>query len=139
VSAAFVVDASLAMTWCFQDESTPESSAILTRLSTEPAAVPALWFLEIANVLSITERKRRITPTKTAEFIELIGELDLEIDNEMHGRAFDHLLRLSRTHGITVYDAVYLELALRLRVPLATLDTELRTAAKAEGLQLLGK
>ncbi len=126
------------MAWCFQDEATPVTERLLDRMGTEAAAVPDWWHLEIANALVLAERKNRISPAQVAEFISLIERFDLDVDHEGPGRAFSHLLPLCRAHGLTSYDAVYLELALRLRLPLCSLDRGLCAAARAVGVEVLG-
>jgi predicted nucleic acid-binding protein len=138
VSAAFVVDCSIAMAWLFNDEATPKTAALLNRLATETALVPAWWFIEITNVLAMAERKGRITPTQSDAFIADLGKLGIERDDEAPDRAFTHLLALCRTRRLTSYDAIYLDLAVRRNVPLATLDDELRKAANKVGVRLLG-
>ena len=139
MSAAFIIDSSITMAWCFADETTPGSSRVLDRLEDETALVPAHWFLEVTNVLAMAEKRKRMTAAKSAEFLSLLGTLDIEVDDEAAGRAFDHLLPLCRSHGLTSYDAAYLELAIRRRLPLASLDDELRKGARALGVELLGK
>jgi predicted nucleic acid-binding protein len=138
MSPAFVVDCSIAMAWLFHDEATPKTTALLNRLAIETALVPAWWFIEITNVLAMAERKGRITPIQTDAFIADLGKLGLERDDEAPNRAFTTLLPLCRTHRLTSYDAIYLELAIRHRLPLATLDDDLRKAAKKLGVGLLG-
>jgi len=138
MSAAFVVDCSIAMAWLFHDEATPKTTALLNRLTTETALVPAWWFIEIANVLAMTERKVRITARESDAFIADLSKLGVERDNEAPDRAFTHLLGLCRTHRLTSYDAMYLDLAARRSLPLATLDEDLRKAAKKVGITLLG-
>ena len=138
MSAAFVVDCSIAMAWLFRDEATSKTAALLSRLATETALVPAWWFIEITNVLAIAERKGRITPTQSDAFIEDLSKLGIERDNEAPDRAFTHLLVLCRRHRLTSYDAIYLELAIRRSLPLATLDDDLRKTAKKLGVDLLG-
>jgi predicted nucleic acid-binding protein len=135
----FVVDCSVALTWCFVEEATPATDNLLDRMENEAAAVPTWWFLELANVLVLAERKGRIKPQKTAEFITMIEGLPLERDDEGAGFTFTQLLPLCRTHELTSYDALYLDLALRRKLPLATLDEPLRKAAKKIGVELLGK
>jgi len=135
---SFVVDSSVALAWCFRDEATPATRALLQRMGGETALVPAWWFLELTNVIALAERKRRITLEKVAEFIALIQGFDLEIDEEGARRAFTHLLPFCRTYQLTSYDALYLDLALRRQVPLATLDEPLRKAAEKLGVKLLG-
>jgi predicted nucleic acid-binding protein len=90
-------------------------------------------------VLALAERKGRITPAHSAEFIADLSIFDIEVDTESVDRAFDHLLPLCRQYQLTSYDAVYLDLALRRHLPLATLDEALRIAGSKLGVQLLGK
>jgi len=138
MSAAFVVDCSLAMAWLFQDEATPKTTALLNRLVSETALVPAWWSIEITNLLSIAERKGRITVRQSDAFIADLSKLGIEWDNEAPDRAFTHLLPLCRTHRLTSYDSIYLDLAMRRSLPLATLDEDLRKAARKVGVDLLG-
>jgi len=137
MSAAFVVDCSVAMAWLFHDEATPKTAALLNRLATETVLVPGWWFIEITNVLAMTERRGRITPTQSDAFIADLGKLGIERDDEAPDRAFTHLLALCRTHRLTSYDAVYLDLAVRRNLPLATLDGDLRKSARKLGIRLL--
>ena len=139
MSAAFVVDCSVAMTWLFRDEATPKTAELLDRLATETALAPAWWFIEIANVISLAERKGRISPAQSSAFITDLGMLDIESDEQGSGRAFEHLLPLCRKHRLTSYDALYLDLAARRDLPLATLDDDLRNAARKAGVPVLGK
>lgn len=133
----FVLDVSVAMAWCFADEATPQAQAILERLDSASAAVPSLWHLEVANVLTLAERKKRITAARVAEFVALLDELPIHVDTETHKHALGGVLSLARTQRLTAYDAAYLELAQRLGVPLATKDVVLRAAAKKIGVALL--
>src|SRR5205823_866502 len=119
------------------DEETPTSRKVQNRLENEAALVPAHWYLEVANVLAMAEKRKRITPTKSDEFLALLAALDIEVDSEWTARTFGHVLPLARTHGLTSYDAAYLDLALRRRLPLASLDDELCAAAKRLGIQIL--
>ena len=138
MSAAFVLDCSIAMAWLFADEATTKTAALLRRLGTETALVPAWWFIEVTNVLALAERKGRIAPAQSDAFIADLGKLGIERDDEAPNRAFTNLLALCRTHRLTCYDAMYLELALRRDLPLATLDDDLRKTAKLLGLRVLG-
>jgi predicted nucleic acid-binding protein len=138
MSAAFVVDCSLAMAWLFRDEAKPKTAALLHRLATETALVPALWFIEITNVLAMAERRGRVTPAQSDAFIADLSKLGIERDDAAPDRAFTYLLALCRTHRLTSYDAIYLDLAIRRSLPLATLDSALRKTAKALGVALLG-
>jgi predicted nucleic acid-binding protein len=139
MSAALIVDCSLAATWLFQDEATPQTTKLLRRLDSEATLVPALWFLELTNVLALAERHGRVTPAQSAQFILELSKLDIEVDAESPERGFDRLLPLCRTYRLTSCDAVYLELAMRRGLPLATLDEPLRKAAKKAGVKLLGR
>ena len=138
MTAAFVVDCSVAMAWLFNDEATPKTEALLTRLAAETALVPAWWFIEITNVLAMAERKGRITPAQSDAFIADLGKLGIERDDDAPHRAFTYLLALCRKHQLTSYDAIYLDLAVRHNLPLATLDEDLRKTAKKLGVRLLG-
>ena len=96
------------------------------------------WYLEVANVLAVAERCRRITPADTAEFIDLLETLMIDLDNETAPRAFNRILDLARSQRLTTYDAAYLELSMRLGVPLATKDGALSAAATRLGVTVLG-
>ena len=98
MSAAFVVDCSIAMAWLFHDEATTKTTALLNRMVTETALVPAWWFIEITNVLAMAERKGRITPTQSDAFIADLSKLGIERDDAAPDRAFTHLLTLCRAH-----------------------------------------
>jgi predicted nucleic acid-binding protein len=139
VSAAFVLDCSVTMSWCFGDEATAAAFALLDRLGSETAVVPSHWFLEVANVLTVAEKRKRMTAPATAEFLKLLGALDIEIDNATADNVFPHVLPLCRKYSLASYDAAYLELALRRQLPLASLDNELRAGAKRAGIKVLGK
>ena len=139
MSAAFIIDCSMTMAWCFADEATPKTSQVLERLDKESVLVPSLWFFEVTNVLAMAEKRKRITAEQSDQFLSLLTALEIEVDEQASGRAFAHLLALCRSHGLTSYDAVYLDLAMRRRLPLASLDAQLRRAAKAIGVKLLGK
>jgi predicted nucleic acid-binding protein len=136
--ASLVIDCSITMPWCFADEATPMTDAVQNRLAIESAIVPAIWPFEVANVLTIAERRKRISVGESSRFLQLLGTLLIEVDTESSSRSFAHLLPLSRAHGLTVYDAAYLDLAHRCSLPLATLDTALIKAAKRVGVTVLG-
>lgn len=131
----FVVDTSVTVAWCFEDESTPATEAILDRLATENALVPALWALEVSNVLLVAERRRRITEAQAVRFIALLRELPIDVD--VAPPDLTAILATGCRHNLTAYDAAYLILAEREGLPLATLDRGLREAARAAGVPLL--
>ncbi len=126
---SFVLDASVAVAWCFDDESTPAAWRLLDRLATSPGYVPALWALEIGNILLGAEKHRRITQARSVEFLGILDELDIRVDPDLPGRAFRDVLPIARERRLTTYDASYLELAMRRGLPLATKDKELARAA----------
>lgn len=130
----FVLDASVAACWAFADEDHPVAAQALDRIRADTAIVPALWQFELRNTLIVNERRGRLQSTDTDAFLADIAQLGIAIDDAPEDGA---LLRLARQHRLTVYDAAYLELALRLACPLATLDAGLRDAAKAAGAMLL--
>lgn len=128
-----VIDASVALAWCFEDETTAATSEVLRRLADEAAAVPTTWRVEVANVLAMAERRRRITPAESAQFIAKLEGLAIIVDEETSPRAFTRILDLAREERLTAYDAAYLELAMRLGVPLASKDRDLCEAAERVG------
>jgi predicted nucleic acid-binding protein len=138
----FILDASLTLSWCFPDEKTPYSAAILTMLEADAEAiVPALWPLEIANALVVAERGKRITYDQTQEFLADILHLEIRLEPITSSLAFSHrfhdIYALARKHSLTAYDAAYLELAIRRGIPLASLDGALNKAALASGVNLV--
>jgi predicted nucleic acid-binding protein len=133
-----VIDASSVLAWCFEDESGAEADALIAKVAADGAAVPSLWSLEIANGLVMSERRGRIKPAETASFVAMIEELPIVADQATGARALHETMSLAREHGLTAYDAAYLELAMRLGLPLATDDRSLRGAAERTGVALLG-
>jgi predicted nucleic acid-binding protein len=131
-----VIDASLALTWFFEDEATPETDRLLDRVRHEGAVVPALWRLELGNVLLQAERRGRISTANVEQRLTLIARLPISVDPETVSRAWRDTLAVARTERLTVYDAAYLELATRRRVPLFTLDKELAAAARRRGAEV---
>ncbi len=135
--SGFVLDASTALAWCFQDEATPERLAVLQRLGPGHAQVPAIWPLEVANVLAGAERRKRIDAAGIGEFLALIETLDIRVDGETGRRALREILGLARREGLTSYDAAYLDLAMRESLPLATGDRALAEAAQRCGVMVI--
>ena len=132
-----VLDASVALSWCFKNEATADGDRVLERLAAEAASVPTIWHLEIANVLALGERRGRITPARSSEFIALLETLAIFIDEETPSRALGRVLDLARAERLTAYDAAYLELAMRLGIPLASKDADLCNAAERLGVSVL--
>ncbi len=125
-----VLDSSVALTWCFADEASPATDALLDDITANGALVPGLWFLELGNVLLAAERRRRITAADAAARLDLISTLPIYIDQQSIGRAWTEILHLARAQKLTTYDATYLDLALRRHLPLATKDRALAEAAR---------
>lgn len=128
----FVVDASVTMAWCFEDEVTPATDAVLERLIEEEAIVPALWRLEVANVLLVAERRGRMTEAQATRFLDLLERLPIRVDPASPEVAA--LLGVGRRHALSAYDAAYLALAERMSVPIATLDQRLLAASRRAGV-----
>lgn len=139
MTPSFVIDCSITMAWLFSDERTDETAQIQDRLIAESALVPEHWFLEVANVLVMAEKRNRLSIADSTQFVQLLRSLEIEADHEFATSAFDVLIPVCRSHGLTSYDAAYLELAQRRQLPLATLDKELRRAAMSVGVKLLGQ
>ena len=133
----FVLDCSVAMAWCFEDETTPLGDAALDALSAGEALVPAIWPLEVANVVLVGERRGRLAEADTTRFVALLGALPITVDVETPQRALKEVLTLARERGLSSYDAAYLELAMREGLALATLDAGLKRAAKRLGVSLI--
>jgi predicted nucleic acid-binding protein len=131
----FIVDSSVAVCWLMPDERHAAAQAAYARIARDSAVIPVLWWYELRNVLIVNERRRRFGPGKTALALRLLRALPIAIDAEEDE---DALMEIARRHRLTVYDATYLELALRRGLPLATLDTALATAARAEAVELVG-
>ncbi|MCL2298390.1 MAG: type II toxin-antitoxin system VapC family toxin [Proteobacteria bacterium] len=134
----FVVDSSVALTWCFAEERTPETAALLERAEGSGAVVPSLWPLEVLNALLMAEKRKRIDKYKRYALIDALHALPITLDAETVTQAWVTTNRLAERYRLTLYDATYLELAQRLDLPLATLDADLRGAASALGVPLLG-
>ena len=133
----FVLDCSITMTWCFEDEATEFTDSLLDNLAQAIAKVPSIWSLEVANVLAISERRGRTNQAKITQFIQLLSGLPIIVDVKTGEKAFTDVLTIARTHRLTSYDAAYLELALREALPLATLDEGLKRVALNIGVATL--
>ena len=133
----FVLDCSVAVAWLFEDEARPETDALLDRAMESGALVPGLWRLEVGNVLTQAERRRRIDPSKVASYVDVLAELPIATDTETEERALREILALARQEHLTTYDAAYLEVAMRRGIPLATLDRALGRAARRVGVDTL--
>lgn len=133
----FVIDASVALAWQFTRESAQErvrADAVLDRLADESAAVPPLFHVEVLNGCLVAERRKRLAPSLAGAFLQHLAALDLAT-HPLPPLRVPTLLALAREHGLSAYDAAYLELALRLGAPLYTFDRALAAAARNAGLE----
>lgn len=134
--SAFVLDNSIVMAWSFADETNAYADAVLDSLTASRTIVPVLWPLEVANALLMGERRKRSTEAETIRWVGILNRLPIVIDDETNARAWSDTIALARGHKLSAYDAAYLELAIRRRLPLATLDAPLKAAATAIGVSL---
>ena len=133
--SGLVLDASCALAWCFEEEGGPDADALIDQVAAVGALVPALWPLEVANALVVAERRGRIGRDDSLAFIAMLEDLPIAVDGGTAARAFHETIALARDHALSSYDASYLELALRAKLPLATGDEALRRAAKRLGCE----
>jgi predicted nucleic acid-binding protein len=135
---SIVLDSSITVAWLYREQATKTIDEIFENLVQASAWVPALWHLEVANVLQIGIRRKRHTADFRDRVLSDLAELAIHVDVETQRQAWGATARLAERHRLTLYDAAYLELALRRSLPLATLDEDLRAAAVAERVPLLG-
>ncbi len=135
---AFVLDCSVTMAWVFSDEANESTDALRESLLKNSAVVPVLWPIEVGNVLLVATRRGRITEDDWPHIRDDLEALPIDVDTESCDRVLDTVLPIANEHGLSVYDAMYLELALRLGLPLATLDQKLIAAGKATGVEVKG-
>jgi predicted nucleic acid-binding protein len=135
----FVLDASVTLCWCFENQATKYTEAIFEMLAGgDEAVVPFIWPLEIANVLVTAERRKDLKAAQVTNFTEELTAWPIQVDTVGLDRAFQQILSAARFYRLSAYDAAYLELAIREGLPLATLDNDLRRAASAAGVKMAG-
>lgn len=127
----------MAIAWQFEDEATPAADEALARTVSDGAVVPTIWRLEVANTLRMALRRKRCDEAFVEAAIDRLEGLPIEDDDETSLHAWARTSALARDEGLTVYDATYLELALRRKLPLATGDKALIAAGKRRGLEVL--
>jgi predicted nucleic acid-binding protein len=132
----FVLDTSVSMAWCFTEELDEYAQAVLDALGNDQALVPQLWPLETANVLVLSERKRRLTEKESQRYLSFLSALPIIVDIHTSDRATASILSAARQSGLTAYDAAYLELALREAIPIATRDKAVLNACKKAGIKV---
>ena len=138
MSASFIVDASVGFAWVYQGQATPETDRLLNDVAAgATVVVPALWFLEMSNVLLVAQRRHRLTAGQRKAAMEKLTAMQLTVDEEGSRNAFGKTSELAEQYGLSFYDATYLELALRRSLPLASRDEALRNAARQCRLQAL--
>ena len=133
---AFVLDCSVTMAWVFPDEATEETGLLRDSLLAGRAVVPAIWPIEVGNVLRVATARSRIRPEDWARIRTNLEALPIEIDPVSASRVWGSVLELAHERRLSVYDAMYLELAVRMRLPLATLDGALAAAGSAVGAEV---
>lgn len=133
----FVLDCSVTMAWLFDDLDDPYAAAVRDRLRDDMALVPSIWPLEVGNALLVAERRKRVSKAESLRFVELLGQLPIDIGAMTALNILETLLPLARDTALSAYDASYLELAATHGVPLATLDKGLKRAARRVGVPLV--
>ena len=137
MNAQFILDCSVTMAWCFEEEACDYADRVLSSLAHVKALVPELWHLEVSHVLLMAERKQRIQEAQILRFSRLLESLSIDIDH--NPPSLTDLTLIARLHHLTSYDACYLHLALVRGLPLATLDKNLKNAAEKAGVPLLSQ
>ena len=130
----FVLDASVALVWCFETETDQFTDAVLDSLADRTAVVPTIWPLEIGNALVVAERRKLLDPASSMRFLNLLHQLPITIEQETPQRMFGEILLLAREQKLSTYDASYLDLAMRSGLPLASRDDALIQAATRCGV-----
>lgn len=136
---SFVLDSSVALTWCFEDQRTPATADLLDQVGQAGAVAPMLWPLEALNGLLVAERRGRLDADRRQLLASFLSALPIELDEETVGQVWTETARMAERFNLSSYDAAYLELARRRQLPLASLDQDLRRAAAASGIEVLGR
>jgi len=138
---SFVLDTSVTMRWFFGDgkpQGLAYAAKVLDAMKDADALVPVTWGLEVANVIARAEAKGLVTEARGGAFLEMLEGVDIEVDEASFAHSLSDTLQLARRYKLSAYDASYLELALRLGIPLATLDEDLQKAARKAGVKKFG-
>ncbi len=131
-----VIDASVALAWCFPDEARDYADGVLLGLEDRTVIVPAIWSAEITNALLVGERRKRIRQPEVRRFVELLKGLNILEDGQPFADTVSNILPLAREYDLSAYDAAYLDVAVRHGAPLATLDAALQKAGRAAGIRI---
>lgn len=133
----WVLDCSVALAWAFPDETSKRAERFLADLGQEAVLwVPALWWYELANALTMAHRRRRLSESESVQLVELYGSLPIQTDTHLNSDAVWRFQALAKEHSLSAYDAAYLELAQRKGIGLATLDKLLASAARKAGVEV---
>jgi predicted nucleic acid-binding protein len=136
LSGSFVIDSSIGFSWIYPAQASRSTESLLQQLDAGAnVVVPELWFLEIANGLLVLQRRKKLSAGERKEALNTLVALNLIVDDESGKRAFDSISELAEKHSLTVYDAAYLELAIRRNLPLASRDESLLRAARSAGVR----
>jgi predicted nucleic acid-binding protein len=134
---AFVLDSSVALAWVLPDESNADADAVFSRLTQERAVVPALWSVEVGNALLMASRRARIETTKVRDLLSVLYSLPIDAEDSPDRDVLLRSLSFAEKHSLTIYDATYLELAVRRKMPIATFDSRLKSACIAAEIAML--
>ena len=137
MAGSFVIDNSVVMAWCFEDETSDYADGVLDGLASATALVPTIWTLEVTNVLLVAERQKRLSRADSGRFVSLLRSLPIRIQGDTADRALGEVMTVARDTGLSSYDASYLELAMREGLHIATLDAAVRRAARKCRVPLL--
>lgn len=132
-----VIDASVALAWCFPDEVSEYADGILVALEGHAILVPGLWSVEITNAVVVAERRKRIKQPEIRRFVELLDGLTVVMDSQSVTESMSNILPIAREYGLSAYDAAYVDVAVRHGAPLATLDSKLQKASQKAGIEIL--
>jgi predicted nucleic acid-binding protein len=131
-----VIDASLALAWCFPDGASEYADGVLVALEGRTVMVPPVWALEITNAVLVAERRKRVKQADVRRFVELLGGLTLIEQSQTAIDTVSSVLPLARQYGLSAFDAAYLDVAVRQGAPLATLDSTLEKAGRSAGIKI---
>ncbi len=138
MTEGFVVDASVAFSWVYPSQASADTDALLEGVGAGATVVaPCLWFLEVANGLLAAQRRKLLTGSERRAALEMLSALRITIDDESGPAAFHKTSALAEKYGLSVYDAAYLEVAIRRQLALGSRDEALRSAAKRSGVKVL--
>ncbi len=131
-----VIDASVALAWCFPDETSEYADSVLLALENQVALVPAIWPVEVTNALVVGERRNRLRQPEVTRFVELVKALNIVQDAQQVTETLSHVFPIAQRYKLSAYDAAYLDVAVRRQLPLATLDLGLQKASRAAGIEI---